>query len=218
MLTLTNRQRDLIESQLELPSRVVRSVVKAGDVEEAGSEAQMALVDAALAFEDQCEFGSFAFNRIRWHLLSWLRKKKGHSSLDQLLPGEDGCTLGNITADENTLRPDQLAEQNEQKERIIKTLKKKGSIRLTECRERTPAPVKLGDYYQQMREKICDSVNGDDVQDIMQALVARAKNGDVAAAKLVLQQVAGPAAPRVTQTIEVKQVTLSDLDDSEDER
>ena len=214
---LTNRQCELIESQRDLPARVVRSFVKFGDIEEAGSCAQMALVDSALAFEDQCEFGAFAFTRIRYRLLDWMRERK-HESLDRAIIGEDGneTTLGKIAADENTLRPDQLAENNEKKAQIVETLKKRGTIRLTECRERTPAPAKLGDYYQQMREKICETVSGDDVQDIMRSLVARAKKGDVAAAKLVLAQVAGPAAPRVTQTIEVKQVTLSDLEDGPD--
>jgi hypothetical protein len=215
---LTKRQSDLIEGHAELPARVVRSIVKYGDVEEAGSEAQMALVDAALAFEDQCEFGAFAFTRIRFRLLKWLGRRKCRS-LDQVVAGEeDGVALGNIVADTKAMRPDQVAENNERKSRLVSTLKKNGSITLTECREMTPAPAKLGDYYQQMRAKICSSVSGDDVQEIMKSLVARAKKGDVGAAKLVLAQVAGPSAPHIKQTVEVKTVTLSDLEDDSDAR
>ena len=46
-----------------------------------------------------------------------------------------------------------------------------------------------------MRQAVLDAVSEDDVQEIMAMLVRRAKEGDVAAAKLVLQYAVGKPAP-----------------------
>jgi DNA-directed RNA polymerase specialized sigma24 family protein len=214
--TLTASQRELVELHANLPEFVARLVAKNGDVEEAESVATQGLLRAAMRYDSsRGEFKPFAIVVMKGEIFRALSKRRERVSLDAIVSEDgEGTPLADLVAiDRRSLSPIDQADNNEQKDRLVKTLKRSKSITLKECRERTPVPVRLGEYYEQMREAVCDSVSAEDVGEIMQALLAKAKAGDVAAAKLVLHQVAGPAAPRVIQCIEAKTVTLSDLDE-----
>jgi len=217
---LTSTQRELIEAHAHLPRSTALRLAGNGDVEEAEGFAIDGLVKAAQTFDPArgASFKTFAILLMRQAIFDEFGKRGRRQalSLDAAIYSDDEqTTLAQVVSSDRELRPEEAADLNERKKRLLDRLKTNHSITLRECRQRTPAPAKLGQYYEAMRQVVCDSVSEKDVAEIMKSLVARAKDGDVNAAKLVLAQVAGPAAPRVTQTVEVKQVTLADLEDTD---
>ncbi len=65
------------------------------------------------------------------------------------------------------------------------------SLRLADAREMTPPVAALGERAQAARAAIAGSVSDDDLAAIMAAQVKKAKAGDSAAAKFVLDQIVG---------------------------
>lgn len=70
----------------------------------------------------------------------------------------------------------------------------RNSLKLSDARERTPAPTGVGAWAAKLKAAAFDAVMEKDMTEIMADLVKRAKSGDLGAAKLVLNYLTGPAA------------------------
>lgn len=71
---------------------------------------------------------------------------------------------------------------------------------LTEARERTPSPTEgIGQWAEKLRAAAFDAVGETDIKEILAKQVEKAKAGDAAAAKFVLQYLTGAAAPVVSE-------------------
>jgi hypothetical protein len=78
-------------------------------------------------------------------------------------------------------------------------------IKLAEARVLTPAPTGIGAWAEKLRQAAFDAVKEQDITELMAGLLAKAKAGDLAAAKLVLGYLTG-GAPKVQQVLVVNQV------------
>jgi hypothetical protein len=73
---------------------------------------------------------------------------------------------------------------------------KRATLTLREAESRTPAPAGVGAWAEQLREAAYDAVKDQDVKDLIETYMAKAKAGDLAAAKFVLNFLTG-GAPKV---------------------
>lgn len=74
------------------------------------------------------------------------------------------------------------------------------------------APVGIGDWASRLRAATFNAVNESDMTEVMQAVVKRAKAGDLAAAKLLLDYMAGGRQGNVRQTVVVRQTAAGGED------
>jgi hypothetical protein len=79
------------------------------------------------------------------------------------------------------------------------------ALKLSEARALTPAPTGIGAWAEKLRQAAFDAVKESDMTELMAGLLAKAKAGDLAAAKLVLGYLTGGGAPKVQQVLVVQQ-------------
>lgn len=180
--------------------------------DEAISAGQEALVRAARVFDpSQCHngeagFGPFAVQRIRWLVLKALERERRHGAASLTDEGADGEGLRLIDglADRSADDPAAQAEVNEWVEENV-TKKGYTPLRLADARVLAPKPEGVGAWAEKLREAAFNAVREADITELMESLIARAKGGDLAAARLVLTYLTGGGAPRVQQVVVVQQ-------------
>lgn len=79
-----------------------------------------------------------------------------------------------------------------------------GKLRLNEARQLTPAPEGIGAWAEKLRSAAFNAVSEEDVQDIMEGIKKRAKEGDLNAAKMLLGYLTS-SAPKVENRVIVVQ-------------
>jgi RNA polymerase sigma factor (sigma-70 family) len=92
------------------------------------------------------------------------------------------------------LRPDPKAVdpalEVEAREKLVPR-QKRSTVVLTEVRAVTPAAAEVGQMVQRLRLAMFDGISEKDVADVMRGLVERAKSGNIQAARLLLDHIAG---------------------------
>lgn len=90
------------------------------------------------------------------------------------------------------------------------------SLKLSEAREMTPAPKGIGAWAEKLREAAMSSVEETDMKDIMSSMVKRAKNGDMQAAKFVMQFIGsmGTEGAQKPQNVVIVQNQAADAGDT----
>lgn len=205
---------ELIAAQMDLPRRVALNMGLGrrhdfDDLVQAGLQALIEAADAfdpALCHNGEAGFGPYAVQKVRWRYLQELRRENRHAmgSLDAALgdgmANDSPATLGAMIADRNANNPADCASAKEQ-------MMKRGyhALKLSEARDLTPRPDGVGEWAQRLREAAFNAVSETDMTELMASLLARAKAGDLAAARLVLGYLTGGGAPRVQQVVMVQQ-------------
>lgn len=205
---LTEEQQQLVEANLRV-AEVAASKASAGKVdlyEELLGVCQAVLVEAALQFDPEVShnglegFAAYAGQRCKWQIAQWFREQTPPSvtSLDAPLRSGD-CRRGDLLPDRRVLPPDAVVSQVEVAEAASVR-----PVRLAEVRQREVVP-EAGQWAAKLRLACYNAVTEDDMTGVMAAVVKKAKKGDLAAAKLLLDYLAGGRHGGVQQTVIVQQ-------------
>jgi DNA-directed RNA polymerase specialized sigma24 family protein len=149
-----------------------------------------ALARAAREFDPDLgfPFEHYAARCMRTAMLEEIRKQARRNKKQQPLESEDEDGRGTILiADASAPDPAQEAEARE----LLVPTRKRSTVVLTQVRAATPAAAQVGQMVERLRLAMFGGISEQDVSDVMHALVERAKEGNVAAARLLLDHIAG---------------------------
>lgn len=176
--------------------------------EELHAQALLGLTKAAHAFDGRGDFAPFAVQRVRWFLASCYEAEQKHAggvSLDAALnpgavasEGHAPTSLHGSLADRRCGEP---AEELAAREALAPRKGRRSVV--SEVRVRTPVP-QTGAWVAELRKACFDAVSPADMADVMKAVVKRAKKGNVAATKLLLDYLCGGKGGQVTQAVVVQ--------------
>jgi DNA-directed RNA polymerase sigma subunit (sigma70/sigma32) len=155
--------------------------LNAEDLESAGNEA---LLDAAIRFDESAgvPWKNFAYQRIKWAMQKAVRKHR-QTVASSLQPEIDGETMS-LPVDPKSSSPLAIAEARE----LVTRRQPKLSIRSME--QSLPDPAAVADQVTKLRAAMFGAISADDVADVMQSVVSKAKGGDLKASKLVMDLLA----------------------------
>lgn len=201
----------LAELNTHVVQRAARNVVGRRDpelIEEFVAIGNAALVEAAQAYNPAGgeEVGKYLYRRVRRAMDNELRRMAYHARrtgrLDAPLSRDepDGPTVVTATADHRFSDP---SAEVAAADSLLPAKRGYNSMRLAETE--VIAPIGVGDWAARLRAATFNAVNESDMTEVMQAVVKRAKAGDLAAAKLLLDYMAGGRTGGVRQTVVIQQ-------------
>jgi hypothetical protein len=200
----------IIESNVHIVERAARNVAGRRDpelIEELVAIGNLALTEASQQFDPSTgeELQKFLYRRVRRAMDNELRRFAYHGRRVQRLDSPlsrddpDGATVVTATADRRASDP---ATEVAAAESMLPAKRGYNSLRLDQVE--VLAPIGVGDWAAKLRAATFNAVNETDMTEVMQAVVKRAKLGDLAAAKLLLDYMAGGRQGNVRQTIVVQ--------------
>jgi DNA-directed RNA polymerase specialized sigma24 family protein len=149
----------------------------------------VALARAARDFDPDFgfPFAHFAARCVRCAMLEEIRQQARRNRKQRPLQGEDnnGCPVPRI--DVKASDPAQEAEAR----KLLRPMKKRSTVVLTQVRASSPAAAEVGQMVQRLRMALFGGISEQDVADVLRGLVERARGGNVAAARLLLEHIAG---------------------------
>lgn len=165
-----------------------------GEAASAGGEA---LVKAAREYDPSrgIPFEPYVAQRLRWAMLTAIEKGSRHRTVSlDYDPTGDGANLGSAVADRNADDPGELASARE----LASRKQKRGSAMMknNDIKAKTPKLSGIGEWAEALRKAAYDGVRETDISEIMGVLILKAKEGDMKAARFVLDYLTGSAAPR----------------------
>ena len=108
--------------------------------------------------------------------------------------------------DRKVLSPIEIAEAKEKLK-----FPSAGLLTLTEIKASLPSAIETAKAVENLRQAIFGSVSVQDVEQIMRSMLSRAKEGNVPAARLILEQINGKATPVTITHIVASDVNLAEV-------
>lgn len=175
---------DLIAAALPVVARVARGMAPhpAVTVEELESAGHLAVVQAAGQFDPArgVPWEGFAGQRARWAMLTELSRRAGVAAEPLRGEGRDGH-LADLPADPRASDPADIAAVRE-----TVAPRRRGN-RITRLSESLPPPDAVAERVTELRAAMYGRIGVADAEQVMDAILGKAKAGNVGAAKLVVE-------------------------------
>lgn len=176
--------------------------INAEDLESAGNEA---LLEAAARYDPACgvPWKNFAYTGLKRAMQNAVRAQRRHPTA-ALQPVHDGEELP-PPRDPRAADPGEAAAARE----LVRRPRQRLSAR--SLGEVLPSPAAVADQVTRLRAAMFGAVSEADVADVMQSVVAKAKGGNMGAAKLLVDLL-GPGRSGVTVNQQAVVIRTGDLD------
>lgn len=204
---MTQSREELITDALPLIAIAARKFrlppgLNTDDLESAGNQA---LVEASAHYDPQVgvPWKRFAYKFLKSSMMDLIRKYRRHPT-STLQPVHDGQEMP-PPIDTKASNPSDLAEVRE----LVRRPRLPLSVKQIESY--IPSPNQVADQVTRLRAAMFGSVSEEDVQEVMEAVLKKAKAGDIRAATLVTDLLA-PARSGVTVHQQAVVIRSGDLE------
>lgn len=182
------RAYQVLEHQArKLAGRGLPAGISEEDLQSAGG---LALARAVQQFDPQLgfPFAHYAARCVRGAMLEEVRKQARRNKRQQPLEAEDDEGRRTVLLpDGRAADPSEVAEVRE----LVAPRKKRSTVVLTQVRAGSPADAEVAQMVARLRLAMFGGVSEQDVAAVMKGLVERARQGNVPAARLLLDYIAG---------------------------